>query len=77
MNLFSARGHLASTLIPSECPYIVPRNGLEKILFNLVALKARWNYLALENGWSALGVLVTAAVGLWVIVQILTIVEWQ
>lgn len=75
--LFKASGHLASTLIPSEWPYRLPMNGFAKILFNFVALKARWNSRARENGCSALGVLVTAEVGSWVIVKILTIVDRQ
>jgi len=75
INLFKAKGHLANTLIPSEWPYKVPRNGFEKILFNFVALKALWNYRALENGCSALGVLTTDEVGVWVMVCIFTIVE--
>ena len=75
MNLLRASGHLASTLTPSEWPSRVPRNGLENILLSLVALKARWNYLALEKGCSALGVLMTEEVGWCVIVLILTIVE--
>jgi hypothetical protein len=40
----------------------------------LHALNALWNYLALENGCSARGVLTTVEVGSWVIVCILTIV---
>lgn len=70
-------GHFASTLTPSEWPSSVPKNGLANILFNLVALKARWNYLAREKECSALGVLTTVEVGAWVIVHILTIVDRQ
>jgi hypothetical protein len=54
-----------------------PKNGLANILFNFVALKARWNSRAREKGCSALGVRVTDEAGSCVIVAIFTIVERQ
>ena len=74
INLLKICDGFASALTPSEWPEKLCKKGFANIFYSLHALNALWNYLALENGCSARGVLTTVEVGSWVIVCILTIV---
>lgn len=63
MNLLSICADFAKELTPSEWPSKLWMNGFANIFYNLLALNALWNYLALEKGCSASGVLITEEVG--------------